>query len=299
MTNTFSDNNVKEIMPVWGRILLVLFAFLIIAGVFQLIGSLISGVYNAVSLETGSSSTKNMSVGQHVVVQLSGLLGVLLIVFGFRKYIDRKTIKSLGFSFKGRCKDICWGLILPLVIICAGTFLLYKLGYISLSSNENDIYSLVLSFVLFIIVALSEEILFRGYILNNLMSVMNKYLALVYSALIFALFHGMNPNMSLLAFGDLFVAGLLLGISYIYTKNLWFPISFHLFWNFIQGPILGYQVSGQKGYSLFNLKTYGDTLYSGGEFGFEGSVFCTLLSLFSLMLIILYFTKLRRVKYEY
>ncbi len=45
---------------------------------------------------------------------------------------------------------------------------------------------------------------------------------------------------------NLLLAGMLLGASYLYTRNLCFPISLHLFWNWIQGPILGYQVSGNN-----------------------------------------------------
>lgn len=291
--NIKSEDKKEPIMPVWGRVLLVIFAFLIVTGFFQMIGSVIAGVPMDINIESGGNLIREIKVEQHVVVQFFGFVGLLLLIYVFRKGIDGKSVKSMGFSFKGRVKDVFAGIFVPIVIIGGGSLLLHYMGYVRFSDVNLDVNSMVFSFILFLIVAFNEEILFRGYILNNLMLSMNKYVALLISSFIFALFHGLNPNLTLLAFTDLIIAGLLLGISYIYTKNLWFPISLHLFWNFFQGPILGYQVSGQKGYSLIRVKTYGDQLFSGGEFGFEGSIICTALSAVTIILVILYYTRMK------
>ncbi|NQU54884.1 MAG: CPBP family intramembrane metalloprotease, partial [Bacteroidetes bacterium] len=140
-----------------------------------------------------------------------------------------------------------------------------------------DFGALSISFLLFIVVALNEEIMIRGYVLNNLLSSRNKYLALVISAIIFTAMHGLNSSLGRIALTNLFLAGILLGSAYIFTKNLWFPISLHLFWNFFQGPVLGYHVSGQQIESLFSIKLSGNEMLNGGGFGFEGSLVCTLM----------------------
>ena len=76
-------------------------------------------------------------------------------------------------------------------------------------------------------------------------------------------------------------------LPYLYTRNLWFPISLHFFWNWIQGPVLGYEVSGNRFCeTLFSLRLPANNLINGGAFGFEGSLVCTVLAtLFTLFII--------------
>jgi membrane protease YdiL (CAAX protease family) len=120
---------------------------------------------------------------------------------------------------------------------------------------------------------------------------MNKYYALLISSVIFVLFHSLNFNLSLIAVINLFLAGILLGSTYIFTKNIWFPVSLHLFWNFFQGPILGYAVSGQKIASLYNIKLASNNYINGGEFGYEGSIICTIFALIAIVSILRYYYK--------
>jgi hypothetical protein len=71
-------------------------------------------------------------------------------------------------------------------------------------------------------------------------------------------------------------------MNYIFTKNLWFGIFFHFGWNFFQGSVLGYNVSGtgiEQGSSILQQTVIGEKFFTGGNFGFEGSVICTILSL--------------------
>jgi energy-coupling factor transporter transmembrane protein EcfT len=134
--------------------------------------------------------------------------------------------------------------------------------------------------VLFLVaVALIEELMFRGYLLNNLMHSLNKWLALLITAILFTLAHTDNPGVTILPVLNVFVAGVLLGINYIYTKNLWFSIFFHFIWNVFQGPVLGYDVSGIELQSLLQQNMEGPALLTGGAFGFEGSILCLALIL--------------------
>jgi hypothetical protein len=120
---------------------------------------------------------------------------------------------------------------------------------------------------------------------------MNPYWSLIISSAIFTLMHSFNDNLSWLGFLDLFIAGILLGSTYIYTRNLWFPISFHLFWHFIQGGIFDYNVSGLNINSLFKFDMLVKNSLNGGDFGFEGSWLCTLLNATTIILIFYYFHK--------
>lgn len=128
----------------------------------------------------------------------------------------------------------------------------------------------------------------RGYILGHLLYTrMNKFLALLLSAALFAVLHIFNPGIDFLPLLNLLLAGVLLGASYLYTRNLCFPISLHLFWNWIQGPVLGYQVSGNNFMSsMLSLHLPEENVLNGGAFGFEGSLICTVLMIVFTLLII-------------
>ncbi|MBN2616073.1 MAG: CPBP family intramembrane metalloprotease [Bacteroidales bacterium] len=274
----------KPPIPLAARIFLIILSYLFIVGVFQYVGMLVANVPNL-------SALKSMTIQQQLIIMLFSFAAMILLVFFFRKYVDNRSVVSLGFSFKNRFEDVIWGFVVAVAVIGTGSLILYLGGYIHFEAVHLNGSTLFLSFILFILIAFNEEILVRGYILNNLMDSMNKYLALVISSVIFAAFHLLNFHLSLLGILNIFLAGMLLGSSYLFTRNLWFPVSLHLFWNFFQGPVLGYSVSGRNETSLLTLKTNGAQTISGGAFGFEGSLVCSVLLILSVALLLLYMNR--------
>ncbi|MDE5710977.1 MAG: CPBP family intramembrane metalloprotease, partial [Bacteroides sp.] len=124
----------------------------------------------------------------------------------------------------------------------------------------------------------------------------NRFVALFISSTSFSLMHFFNPNFEFLPFLNILLAGVLLGASYIYTRNLCFPVALHWFWNWLQGPVLGYEVSGNRfGDTLLTLRLSDAHLMNGGSFGFEGSLLCTFLLIIGSGLIIGHYErKIRR-----
>lgn len=283
--------NSNAVMPTWARIILFFVSFIIVSGIFQVVGLFAAGM-SVLDMD----ELRNMSTEKLLITQFFGFLGLLLNVFIFRKFIDRQSIMSLGFSFSKRCRDLLAGFSLAAVIMGVGFITLNALGYIKVVDFLFVAKSIFLGFILFIIVSLNEEIMVRGYILNNLLTTMNKFWALLLSSSIFALLHVFNSGLSTIGIINLLLAGILLGSTYIYTKNLWFPISLHLFWNFIQGPVLGYKVSGMNLSSMISIETVGDNIYTGGKFGFEGSIVCTILMVISIVAIIYYYERKERMQ---
>lgn len=225
-----------------------------------------------------------------LLFQIMSVLSIFICAFLFTRLIDKKSIPSLGFSFNGKAIDFVMGFIVAALIMGIGFIILYLNGSIQLMNVQFHFQYIILSFLIYICVAVAEETLCRGYILGNLMNITNKFVSLILSSLLFALLHIFNPNLALLPMINLFLAGLLLGASYMYTRNLWFPISLHLFWNYIQGPILGYNVSGTNtGSSVFILNYPVKDSLNGGDFGFEGSIICSILSIMGTVAIIAYY----------
>lgn len=165
------------------------------------------------------------------------------------------------------------------------------IGAVEIVTVQWDWVSLLGSFVLFLVAASVEEIMVRGYIQGTLMTTgMHRFIALAIASAIFSVMHIFNSNLTALALCNLFLAGTMLGASFLYTRNLWFPILLHTFWNWIQGPVLGYEVSGTKFFSsVITLSLPENSLLNGGTFGFEGSVICTGLLICSTLLIISYY----------
>ena len=120
------------------------------------------------------------------------------------------------------------------------------------------------------------------------MQSVNKWIALAVSALLFVFVHTGNPGVqdSVLPMIELFIGGLMLGINYIYTKNLWFGILLHFGWNFFMGPVLGYEVSGINMQSVLQQNISGPELWTGGAFGFEGSVLSMIFNLAVMLLLV-------------
>ena len=238
-------------------------------------------------------SLNSLSVMLTFVMQFIMFVSVLIVTFLLLRFMNRKPVSFIGISIKNRGKDILYGFIVAFLIYLIGFGLSYSLQLIEVQGFNFDIQALLMSFVFFCIISLTEEIMCRGYILTNLLQTrMHPFLALLISSLIFAMLHLLNPNMNPLSFVNLVLAGVMLGIVYLYTHNLWFPISLHLFWNWIQGPILGYEVSGTTIFSsLVDLSYPSYTMWNGGMFGFEGSVICTILMVAYILSVILYFRK--------
>ena len=105
----------------------------------------------------------------------------------------------------------------------------------------------------------------------------------------FGALHLTNPNSSLIAgIGLAIQAGLLLAASYMYARNLWFPIAIHFAWNFSQSAIYGAKVSGNTiSKTLITSKIEGATWFTGGAFGPEGSVQATIFCLFAAIILLI------------
>jgi membrane protease YdiL (CAAX protease family) len=217
------------------------------------------------------------------------LLAVTIIGFGlvwlFTKFFDKRSVYSLGFQWKGYASQAGVGFSLPFILLGTGTLILSYSKYLTWTDIHFDGNLFFINIVLMLLVAFGEELIFRGYVLNNLMQSQKRRVALLTSALLFATFHMGSPGANVLPIINVFLAGLVLGVNYSHTRNLWFGIAFHFVWNFFQGPVLGYKVSGKAFGSVLEQDLQGPVLLTGGKFGFEGSTLCTVLMLITAILL--------------
>ena len=262
----------------WLRAVLFFISFFIFIAVFDLIGIAIVSSISEYSFEEYISDTKLLMENKMMLLMMvSQLFGTLFTVWIFQKFINRESFTSIGLEFSGYKDDFVSGLLLGVGLIVLGFGTLYIFNFLSVASIQFSLIDQLFYLSLFAVVSLNEEIAIRGYILQNLSSSFNKYIALVLSSLVFMIMHIGNPNMSAVPLFNLFLAGLLLGVYCIHKNNLWFPIGAHITWNYFQGPVLGFEVSGTDVDSIFIQSLNGSELITGGEFGFEGSIILTVL----------------------
>ncbi len=259
----------------WLRALLIVIPFIIFTGIFQAIGMYVWSIISNQDFMELAQNMANASAASFAVLQIFGTVGTILLVWIFTRFIDRENFVDIGFSIKKRSKDILYGLLAGIFMMGIGSLLLYFSGNLTYDTINFNLIGLLQAVLLFIFVSINEEVFVRGYILRNMMGSMNKYIALVISSVLFMALHLLNPNLSLVAIINLFLAGILLGIGYVFTKNLWFPLALHFSWNFFQGPIFGFEVSGTNTDSLISHTIQGSELLTGGKFGLEGSLLAT------------------------
>ena len=257
----------------FGKVAIDIFSF---AALTTVIVVMISMPFAMMLQASGMAETNSMF--HFVLSETLLLIGVLLsawIVWHLRGF----SLAELKRPFAMRPKDWLYGALLATVLYAVGFGVSLGSGAIEVMETAFNPFSLLTSLLFFLLVAVTEEWALRGFVLERMLQGgVNKFWALFLSATLFSLIHIGNPNFNFLSFINILLAGILLGSSYIYTRNLCFPISLHWFWNWIQGPVLGYEVSGNKFCDgLLTLHLPEANLINGGAFGFEGSVLCTVL----------------------
>jgi membrane protease YdiL (CAAX protease family) len=188
------------------------------------------------------------------------------------KFEFNNTLSAIGLSIKNKADDFLKGSLLGFMLIGIGFLIFLCFDLVSIAEANFSILDLSYLAIMFIMVSISEELVSRGVFITMLKKGFNGETSLIISAVVFGGLHLLNANVTFLSFANICLAGLMLGIAYYLTKNLMFPIGLHFTWNYFQGPIFGFEVSGNKTYTLITQKLFGDKIWTGGDFGFEGSI---------------------------
>ena len=266
-------------MPLW----------LITMGIVLTIGSIIVMTISGVDMADQAAVEALFNVGfdSPVLLTLTAfqVLGSFCALWLATKFIDRKPLMSIGLSVKDKANEMLVGLGFALAFIGGLFLLLWLLGAITITGYVGFKPGVFFVSMMLFLAAFDEELIFRGYILNSMMDSSSRWVALAGSSALFALMHAGNPSVwsNWVPMTELFAAGFILGISYTFTKNLWFPTFFHFGWNFFQG-LLGFEISGINvdSWKIISHENTGNVpdIISGGAFGIEGSVItlsCTII----------------------
>jgi len=141
-----------------------------------------------------------------------------------------------------------------------------------------------------IVSACTEELVNRGLILSGLCIVLRgrAVAATLLAALLFGLAHAANPGASLLSVCGNTLGGLAYGLAFVLSGRLWLPLGLHFAWNFVQGPLLGFPVSGLNAGGLLLIQAQGPVWLSGGAYGPEAGLVGILFRFLVLALLLLW-----------
>lgn len=210
------------------------------------------------------------------------------------KFLEGLPFRALGlWVTKNWLKDFCSGVLFGAGSIILAAIVGVIFGGLTLNLNQTHGSSaiwLTLSTSLFIFAvgAISEEALFRGYLFQTLSRANLAWLAIAITSVFFASAHLGNKDANYISTLNTALAGIWFGIAYLKTRTLWFPIGLHLAWNWVQGAVLGIPVSGITNLTtapVFQVSDFGTNQITGGNYGIEGGIACTIALIISALAI--------------
>jgi len=208
---------------------------------------------------------------------IQSILSIILGIVAARAWRrnGQSIYKGFGFTLHGwSLGDLGAGFLITFLAM-VGIFLVeLLLGGIRITGTPWAWAGLKANLRLLIIGAVYEEVFFRSLLLSGLVVVLGgrKWLAILISAAVFGIVHLNNPGASAIsAFGNA-LGGIIYGMAFLGGQNIWLPLGLHFSWNFTQGPILGFPVSGFPIGGLITQQTSGSALLTGGAYGPEAGL---------------------------
>ena len=233
---------------------------------------------------------------ENFTFRLIFLLVALLAGFICTRFLEGLPWRALGLWFHARwAHDFLLGSVIGIVSLALATAIATAGGGLSFTISPRAalvqvLQTLAFSALLFIFAALAEEALFRGYPLQTLTRANLAWLAVFLTSVPFAAIHLRNPNVAAgFTFINTALAGVWLAVAYLRTRSLWFPLGVHWAWNWALGSLFGLPVSGINDlapHPLLRGTDLGPAWLTGGSYGIEGGLACTITLIVSTIFIL-------------
>jgi membrane protease YdiL (CAAX protease family) len=234
----------------------------------------------------------------------AAMLSIVLSVWLAGRFVDRRRFTDFGFRL-GRSWwiDLAFGIALGALLQAGIFFLEIASGWAAITEvfwSRRDGYAFPVSMLLILIsllgAGITEELWTRGYLIKNLAEGLNFkplgqrgtiLLAAFGTVIVFGLGHVTNPDASVVSTLALVLAGVLYATAYVLTGELAIPIGYHIAWNFFEGAVFGFPVSGYPlGASFMVTHVKGPDIWTGGAFGPEAGILGMLARVLGVLLIL-------------
>ena len=223
------------------------------------------------SIPTALDEAVKMPLWLQAILCVLTSAGVLALYALWWRWTEKQ--KARDIPLRRLAGDTALGFGVGILFFFLVTGFIALMGGYRIDSVDWNWNALVRSLFMFLVVGVGEEVLFRGIVFRMIDDRWGTVVALVVSALIFGFVHISNNNATVWSSLAIAVeAGLLLGAAYKWSGTLWVPIGIHWSWNYFQGPIFGFAVSGGDTPSLIKPVIQGSDWLTGGSFGAEASI---------------------------
>ncbi len=234
---------------------------------------------------------------------ISGFAGIFLFLWLWTRFFEKRSLASLGLELPGALIKYARGFLFGIILFGGAVGLLAVTGFVEIEQGNPSMQGLtalggVLIVLLgWIVQGAGEEVLTRGWMLPVLSARYKPWVGIIVSSLFFAVLHGLNPNLSLIAMINLALFGFFAAFYALREGSLWGICALHSVWNWVQGNIFGFEVSGGSfgGGTLLNLMETGPDWLTGGPFGPEGGLAVTIMLLIGMAFIFFWPTKTQEV----
>ena len=270
--------------------------------IFVLILVILSFVFGAVTkkvFELAVQFVPSSGVARYLenfIFRLIFLIVALLAGFICTRFLEGLPWRALGLWFHEKwARDFLFGSVIGVVSLALSAAIATAGGGLSFRFSGSAALvqvaqTLVFSALLFMLAALAEEALFRGYPLQTLTRANLAWLAVFLTSVPFAAIHLKNPNVAAgFTFINTALAGVWLAVAYLRTRSLWFPLGVHWAWNWALGSLFGLPVSGITDlapHPLLRGTDLGPAWLTGGSYGIEGGLACTITLIISTVFIL-------------
>ena len=223
---------------------------------------------------------------EDLIFRLILLASALLAGYVCNRWLEGLPWRALGLALHAHwSRDFLVGSLIGLTSLALATAIAAAAGGLRFSVSPRTMLlqvaqTLLMSAVLFVLAALAEETLFRGYPLQTLTRARLAWLAILLTSVPFAAVHLQNPNVVKgFTFINTALAGVWLAVAYLRTRSLWLPLGVHWAWNWALGSLFGLPVSGITTIApnpLLHGTDLGPAWLTGGSYGIEGGLACTI-----------------------
>jgi uncharacterized protein len=277
----------KRITPWW--------AVIVLSIVFLFVGQFPGGILFYAVRYIWADQVAEMSVTMQGLVQavlFVALYGpIALLVWGWVAWYEKRPLWTLGLETKGALMKYGRGVLVGLLMFAAAVGLLAFPGYVTLEQGDPGLQGFAaLGGVLIVYLGWTlqgptEELLTRGWMLQAIGIRIRPWVGVLVSASLFSVMHILNESFSWIAALNIFLVGLFYALFVLWEEGIWGVFGMHAAWNWAQGNLFGFRVSGTStlGGSLLRLKSIGPEIFTGGAFGPEGGLAVTVILLLSIL----------------
>ena len=258
-----------------GGIIAVIIVFILSMVTGEITGDLLAELAQAQDSQALSNVILPNTALEQFIFLVFSFGPIFLLLWVWLAGVEKRPFWTMGLEKTGAATKYLRGILIGLVMFTASIGISAMFGFVAIEDGGTQprglaaLAGVMLVFLGWMVQGAAEEAVTRGWLLPVIGARYKPLWGILISALVFMIFHGLNPNLSGIALLNLLLFGIFTALYALYEGGLWGVFSIHTAWNWAQGNLFGLEVSGGAvpGGTLFDLMETGPDAITGGPFG--------------------------------